>query len=52
MHGRDFGEIAMKTFLAVAAFALAVAFTSQASALPCPNGTWQQGHYVCADFEE
>jgi hypothetical protein len=25
---------------------------SQAFALPCPHGTWQGGHYVCADFDE
>jgi hypothetical protein len=47
------GETVMKTFLAGVAFAIAVAFTSQAFALPyCPNGTWPHGHYMCANFDE
>ena len=41
----------MKTFLAGVAFAIAVAFTSQAFALPnCPNATWQGHYYVCATY--
>lgn len=44
----------MKTLLAGIAFALAMAFTSQAFAtdLPdCPKGAWKQGHYVCGDIK-
>jgi hypothetical protein len=44
----------MKTLLACIAFALAMAFTSQAFAtdLPdCPKGAWKQGHYVCGDIQ-
>jgi hypothetical protein len=42
----------MKTVLMGIAFAIGLAFATQAFALPCPNGTLQGGHYVCADFEE
>jgi dipeptide/tripeptide permease len=42
----------MKTVLMVIAFAIGMVFASQAFALPCPHGTWQGGHYVCADFED
>jgi hypothetical protein len=53
MAGAKFGERPpMKTFLGCVAFAIAVAFASQASALPCPNGTLQGHHYVCAHFNE
>ena len=47
------GEDSMKTLLAYVAFALAVAFTSQASALPsCSNSSWH-GHYsACSSFDE
>ena len=41
----------MKTLLMGIAFAIGMVFASQAFALPC-HGTWQNGHYVCADFEE
>ena len=42
----------MKAFLAGVAFAVAVAFASQASALPyCPYSTWH-GQNVCTVFEE
>jgi hypothetical protein len=34
------------------AFVIGIVFASQAFALPCPNGTWQAGHYVCATYEE
>jgi hypothetical protein len=46
------GRSAMKTPLAGIAFAIGMVFASQAFALPCPNGTWQGGHYVCATYEE
>ena len=39
----------MKTLLMGIA-AIGMGFASQAFALPC-HGTWQNGHYVCADFE-
>jgi len=42
----------MKTLLVGIAFAIGLVFASQAFALPCPNGTWQGGHYVCANYEE
>ena len=42
----------MKTVLMGVAFAIGMVFASQAFALPCPHGTWQGGHYVCADFED
>jgi hypothetical protein len=44
----------MRTLLAFIAFAIAMAFTSQAFAtdLPdCPNGAWKHGHYVCGDIQ-
>ena len=44
----------MKTLLAGIAFALVMAFTSQAFAtdLPdCPKGAWKHGHYVCEDIQ-
>ena len=44
------GETIMKMLLAGIAFAIGVAFASQAFALPCPNGTWQNGHYVCGEL--
>lgn len=40
----------MKTLLAGIVFAIGMVFASQAFALPCPNGTWQGGHYVCPDL--
>jgi hypothetical protein len=46
------GRSAMKTLLVGIAFAIGLVFASQAFALPCPNGTWQGGHYVCANYEE
>jgi hypothetical protein len=46
------GRSAMKTLLVGIAFAIGMIFASQAFALPCPDGTWQNGHYVCADFDE
>jgi hypothetical protein len=42
----------MKTLLVGIAFAIGMVFASQAFPLPCPDGTWQNGHYVCADFDE
>jgi hypothetical protein len=42
----------MKPFLAYVAFAIAVTFASQASALPCQNGTWHGHYYVCAHLAE
>jgi hypothetical protein len=42
----------MKTLLAGIAFAIVLAFATHASALPCTNGTWQNGHYVCADYDQ
>ena len=44
----------MKTLLTGIAFALVMAFTSQAFAtdLPdCPKGAWKHGHYVCEDIQ-
>jgi hypothetical protein len=46
------GETIMKILLAGIAFAIGPAFATQAFALPCPNGTWQGGHYVCTDYNE
>jgi hypothetical protein len=43
----------MKTLVAGVAFAIAVAFATQASALPyCPHGMWQHGHYHCATYDQ
>jgi hypothetical protein len=52
MHARKLGETIMKTLIVGIAFAIGVAFATQAFALPCPNGTWHGGHYVCADYDE
>jgi hypothetical protein len=48
---KERGEITMKMLLAGFAFAIGLAFASQVFALPyyC---TWQNGHYVCADYDE
>jgi hypothetical protein len=52
MAGR-IGVTTMKTFLAGVAFAIAVAFVSQAFAFPyCPNGMWKHGHYVCTTYDQ
>ena len=49
----EIGELTMKTLVAGVAFAIAVAFATQASALPyCPHGMWQHGHYVCATYDQ
>ena len=46
------GKLAMKTILAGVAFAIAVAFASQASARQACNQTWH-GHYdVCVTYAE
>ena len=42
----------MRMLLAGIAFAIGIAFASQAFALPCPSGTWQGGHYICADYDQ
>jgi hypothetical protein len=42
----------MRMLLAGIAFAIGIAFASQAFALPCPNGTLQGGRYICADYDE
>jgi hypothetical protein len=42
----------MRMLLAGIAFAIGIAFASKAFALPCPNGTWQGGHYICADYDQ
>jgi len=42
----------MKTLLVGIALAVAMTFATQAFALPCTNGTWQNGHYVCADYDQ
>ena len=43
----------MKTLLAGVAFAIAVAFSSQASAFPyCTKITWHGNYYVCTIDEE
>ncbi len=51
---KEKGEIIMKMLLAGVAFAIGVAFATQAFALPCPNGngTWKDGHYVCVNYDE
>jgi hypothetical protein len=46
------GETIMRMLLAGIAFAIGIAFASKAFALPCPNGTWQGGHYICADYDQ
>ena len=47
---KEKGEIIMKMLLAGVAFAIGLAFASQAFALPyC---TWQHNHYVCEDYDE
>jgi hypothetical protein len=42
----------MKTLLVGIAFAMGMIFATQAFALPCPNGTLQGSHYVCASYDE
>jgi hypothetical protein len=42
----------MKMLLAGVAFAIGMVFASQAFALPCPNGTWQGGHYACISYDD
>ena len=42
----------MKTFLVGIAFAIGLTLATQAFALPCPNGTVQNGHYVCGDYDQ
>jgi hypothetical protein len=42
----------MRMLFAGIAFAIGIAFASQAFALPCPNATWQGGHYICADYDQ
>ena len=42
----------MRMLLAGIAFAIGIAFASEAFALPCPSGTWQGGHYICADYDQ
>jgi hypothetical protein len=45
---REIGKRAMKTLLAGVAFAIAGAFSSQASAFPyCTKITWHGNYYVC-----
>jgi len=54
MRVREYGETTHENLLAGIAFALVMAFTSQAFAsdLPdCPKGGWKNGHYVCGDIE-
>jgi hypothetical protein len=41
----------MKALLVGIALAIEVAFASQAFALPCPNGTVHNGHYICGDYD-
>jgi hypothetical protein len=41
----------MKTILAGVAFAIAVAFASQAFALPC-SMSWHGHYYVCTNYDE
>jgi hypothetical protein len=43
----------MKTLLAGIAFAIAVAVASQAFAVPyCPNGSWQNGQFICVSYDQ
>ena len=47
---KEKGEIIMKMLLAGVAFAIGVAFASQAFAVPyC---TWHHSQYVCADYDQ
>ena len=47
------GRLAMKMLLMGIAFAIGMVFASQAFALPyCSHGSWQHGHYVCADYDQ
>jgi hypothetical protein len=49
----DSGRRPMKTLLVTVSFAMVMVFAAQALALPyCPNGVWQQGHYVCTSYDE
>jgi len=44
---------AMKTLLVGIAFAMGMVFATQAFALPnCPDGRWQNGHFICASCDE
>jgi hypothetical protein len=52
MIQRNSGCPAMKTLLVGITFAVGMVFASQAFALPCPNGTWQNGHFICASYDE
>jgi hypothetical protein len=50
---REIGKSIMKTLLVGVAFAIAVAFYSQASAFPyCTKITWHGNYYVCTIDEE
>jgi len=49
---RNLGRSAMKTLLVGVAFTIGVVFATQAFALPCPNGQWQNGHFICASYDE
>ena len=50
---QEIGKRTMKTLLAGVAFAIAVAFSSQASAFPyCTKITWHGDYYVCTIDEE
>ena len=50
---REIGKRTMKTLLAGVAFAIAVAFSSQAFAFPyCTKITWHGDYYVCTIDEE
>jgi hypothetical protein len=43
----------MKTLLVGVAFAMGMVFASQAFALPyCPNGSWQNGQFICVSYEQ
>jgi hypothetical protein len=42
----------MKTLLVGIAFAIGMVFASQAFALPCLKGIWQNGHYTCVSYDE
>ena len=42
----------MVALLVGIALAMGVAFATQAFALPCPDGTVHNGHYVCGNYEQ
>jgi hypothetical protein len=53
MDAKEIWESTMKTLLVGVAFAMGMVFASQAFALPyCPQGTWQNGQFICVSYEQ